>query len=131
MHKFPIIPVVVGGVLLGAVGVGLVYLGKPAGKPEPSAVQPTAESRTPKADATYTMAEVEKHAVKSDCWSVMDGKVYNLTDAFATHPGGDAMALGCGKDATSVFNARPGSGQPHSARAKTARERYLIGTLAN
>lgn len=40
------------------------------------------------AEPTYSLAEVAKHASKTDAWMVIDGKVYDVTDFLEDHPGG-------------------------------------------
>lgn len=83
--------------------------------------------------ASYTLEEVSKHNSKGDCWFVVEGKVYNVTDFIASgrHPGRDTILEGCGKDATELFNSRPmGSGTPHSDRAKKTLSGFEIGVLS-
>merc|ERR1712113_625836 len=47
----------------------------------------------------YTMEDVAKHTVKSDCWVVLDGKVLNVTSFLSQHPGGElAILTFAGKD---------------------------------
>lgn len=54
--------------------------------------------------ATYTSAEVAKHKSGSDCWSVVDGKVYDLTSYVTGHPGGATVIKAiCGKDGSAAF----------------------------
>jgi cytochrome b involved in lipid metabolism len=80
---------------------------------------------------TYTMAEVETHNTPSDCWFVIDGKVYNASNFGEKHPGGDAVYAGCGKDATTLFNTRPmGSGTPHSDKARSNLPKFYVGDLS-
>jgi cytochrome b involved in lipid metabolism len=77
---------------------------------------------------TFTLEEVEKHSEVGDCWLVLDGKVYDVTEFINSHPGGEAILQGCGKDATELFETRPmGSGTAHSLRARSIREQYYIG----
>jgi predicted heme/steroid binding protein len=81
------------------------------------------------AEGYYTMEEVAKHDNKDDCWLVINGKVYDVTE-FNQHPGGDAILEGCGQDATELFNTRPmGSGTPHSENARGYLTNWEIGTL--
>ncbi len=76
---------------------------------------------------TYSMVDVVKHATKDDCWMVMDSVVYDMT-SYKTHPGGDGIWNGCGKDATALFETRP-DGSSHSDKARIKREEYAIGVL--
>ncbi|WVQ99149.1 hypothetical protein IAU59_006281 [Kwoniella sp. CBS 9459] len=48
--------------------------------------------------------EVQKHASKDDCWVIIDGKIYDVTDFLDQHPGGAEIILAnAGKDATKIF----------------------------
>lgn len=60
----------------------------------------------------YTMATVATHNSKSSCWSIISGKVYDLTGMFGKHPGGDDAILAiCGKDGSDLFSAQHGMSQ--------------------
>ncbi|KAF2231266.1 hypothetical protein EV356DRAFT_452428 [Viridothelium virens] len=51
-------------------------------------------------------AEVQKHANREDCWIVVEGKVWDLTDFAPEHPGGlESITEHAGHDATEVYNA--------------------------
>jgi len=52
-----------------------------------------------------TMEEVKKHNTSNDLWTVLFGKVYNLTLYLDYHPGGAKKLMqGAGRDCTSLFN---------------------------
>jgi cytochrome b involved in lipid metabolism/branched-subunit amino acid transport protein len=70
----------------------------------------------------YAMTEVAKHNTRTDCWSVVDGKVYNLSAWISEHPGGQAVVLGmCGGDATAAFRGKHATAPgPVGALAKFA-----------
>jgi len=52
-----------------------------------------------------TIAEVAEHSSPYDAWTVLNGKVYNITPYLHYHPGGVAELLrGAGKDCTALFN---------------------------
>ena len=78
---------------------------------------------------TYSLDEVTKHATQNDCWMAIEGSIYNVTDYITSHPGGEAILQGCGKDATEMFNSRPNDGTSHSGRAQTTLGKYLLGPL--
>lgn len=50
-------------------------------------------------------SEVGGHSVSNDCWSIIDGLVYDLSGFADDHPGGaDSILEGCGLDGTDRFN---------------------------
>ncbi|KAJ1847173.1 hypothetical protein LPJ57_008851, partial [Coemansia sp. RSA 486] len=52
----------------------------------------------------YTMAEVQQHNKRDDCWMVIANKVYNVTRYMDFHPGGKAQLMrAAGKDGTKLF----------------------------
>ncbi|MBI5045340.1 MAG: cytochrome b5 domain-containing protein [Candidatus Levybacteria bacterium] len=93
--------------------------------PEPTVdISPTTSSKT------YSADDVKEHGVKTDCWMIIDGKVYDVTDFIPQHPGGAIIAKGCGIDATTLFNERPDTQlgeHPQSARDQL--EKFYIGDL--
>jgi hypothetical protein len=75
--------------------------------------------------AAYTSTQVSQHSTASDCWEIIDGKVYNLTAFIAAHPGGQAaITAQCGKDASAAFH-----NGPHGASAINAIAQYQVGTV--
>ena len=54
--------------------------------------------------STFTEAEVAAHASDGDCWIIVSGKVYDVSEFLDDHPGGKAVLLNNGgKDATDMF----------------------------
>lgn len=95
---------------------------------------PTSETnkttQTTSTAKTYTLAEVAQHSTATDCWMVIEGKVYNATPAVGTHKGGEVILQGCGIDATKLFNQRPGEGTPHPDKVDPMLAQLYIGDLA-
>lgn len=81
---------------------------------------------------TYTLAQIAEHASEDDCWFAIEGSVYDVTSYIADgiHPGGEAILLGCGTDATELYNDRPGNEGPHSEKARSFLPQFKIGTLS-
>ena len=53
------------------------------------------------ATRTYTREEIAKHTTADDCWVILFGKVYDVTNFLPDHPGGtEAPLLLAGGDAT-------------------------------
>lgn len=75
--------------------------------------------------ATITMEEVAQHNDADDCWMVIDGNVYDVTEYISSHPGGQEITRGCGIDASRYFNE-----QDHSATANAIKEKHHIGALS-
>ncbi len=61
--------------------------------------------------SAFTLADIAIHATDSDCWTTIDGNVYNLTQFIAEHPGGKRAIMGiCGKDGSADFHEAHGKG---------------------
>ncbi|EFN87907.1 Cytochrome b5 [Harpegnathos saltator] len=74
---------------------------------------------------TIDLDEVAWHDTVDNCWLVIYDYVYDCTDFFKSHPGGqDVLLEYAGRDATFAF-----IGTGHSAVARTTLERYIIGEL--
>lgn len=86
-----------------------------------------APTETSVEDAGITLEEVAKHNSPEDCWSAVNGKVYDLTKWVNQHPGGaGAIREICGRDGTSAFN-----GQHRGDGAATSTlSNYFVGDLA-
>ena len=84
---------------------------------------------TPSATATpagYTMEQVKANNTATKCWSVIDGRVYDLTNWINSHPGGaGAITSLCGTDGTSAY-INQHKGQSRAGGTLTA---YLLGPL--
>ena len=76
--------------------------------------------------ATFTSNQVAAHSTTSDCWTVIEKTVYDLSGYGQAHPGGAANITAlCGKDATAAFAGQHGfAGTPANVLAAMA-----IGTL--
>jgi hypothetical protein len=95
----------------------------PAPTPTPSATPAPAPTPT---KVGYTMAQVSANNSASNCWSVIDGSVYDLTRWINSHPGGSGAIVGlCGRDGTSSFNSRHGG----QSSPKSTLTSYLLGPL--
>ena len=78
-------------------------------------------------DGGITVAEVLKHNSASDCWSVVNGNVYDLTSYVSQHKGGEAVIKAiCGKDGTKSFSGQHAG----EAKPKTDLSSLLVGPLA-
>eukprot|EP01066_Platyproteum_vivax_P016817 Platyproteum_vivax@DN7231_c0_g1_i2.p1 len=52
----------------------------------------------------FTLEEVALHRTEKDCWTILQGKVYDITAYLQFHPGGkEELLLGAGKDCTALF----------------------------
>ncbi len=85
---------------------------------------------TPIAEMKITLEEIANHKDATSCWMVVEGNVYDVTSFIPNHPGGEQILLGCGKDATEMFNTRPNDGTSHSNRARQMLDGLQIGVLS-
>lgn len=98
----------------------------------PSAGTPSQNNASPSDTAastqvvTYTSTDVAGHNTAEDCWTSIDGSVYDLTQWIQAHPGGSAVIISlCGTDGTEGFlGQHEGEGQPTSIL-----DSYRIGQL--
>ncbi|XP_058072893.1 cytochrome b5 domain-containing protein RLF-like isoform X2 [Magnolia sinica] len=72
-----------------------------------------------------SMDEVKQHKTDSPIWTVLKGRVYNISPYLKFHPGGvDMLMKAAGKDCTSLFN------KYHAwVNAEFLLEKCLVGTL--
>ena len=80
--------------------------------------------------ATLSATEVAKHNTISDCWIIINNKVYDVSGYASQHPGGaQNIANYCGKEATEAFDTKGGRGSPHSGRANNMLANFYMGDL--
>ena len=73
----------------------------------------------------YFLAEVSEHNNEASCWTIVNGRVYNITSHISEHTGGERnIKQGCGIDATDIF-----VGKPHIKEAHDYLENFYIGDL--
>lgn len=119
-------------------GAGVAVKAAPVVSPTPTATPSASASPAPvaapkpSASATlalpsYTLAKVKENNSASNCWTIINSNVYDLTKWAAMHPGGPAVIRGlCGIDGTAAFTARHRN-QPDP---EATLDSYLVGTLA-
>ena len=55
-------------------------------------------------DQLYTIEEVAQHKSETDCRSIFQWRLYDITQYAKVHPGGKKIFLGKGRDCTELFN---------------------------
>ncbi len=71
--------------------------------------QSAGATSTPTTSSGFTKAEVATHNSASSCYTIISGKVYDLTKWISQHPGGERAILSiCGKDGTAPFEGQHG-----------------------
>lgn len=138
MKKIVLILVVVSAIIAGSVLIGGFLSSEDTKTTNTSSSTQTTNSdtsATPQSQAnpgqTYTLDQVAEKSNPDDCWIIISGNVYNVTDYLTQHPGGaDRITPFCGKDATQAFATRGGDGS-HSSTAQSIKDNYLIGSVAN
>ncbi len=93
----------------------------------PTATPTQSPSASASDDGTFTAAEVATHNTAGDCWTSINGNVYDLTDWEDKHPGGAERIIAlCGTDGSSAFDDQhSGEPEPEDMLAE-----YKIGVLA-
>jgi cytochrome b involved in lipid metabolism len=94
----------------------------------------TAATNTPtpttSANKGITTSDLAKHTNENSCWMAINGNVYDVTKYISSHPGGNLILLGCGKDATDLFTGIASMGKRHSSRAQSLLAQLLVGQLS-
>jgi cytochrome b involved in lipid metabolism len=80
----------------------------------------------PAGTINLTNSEIKTHNLKSDCWSIVNANVYNLTSYVKNHPGGASVIANiCGKDGSGAFvNQHNTQGKPNNVLSS-----FLLGPL--
>ena len=52
---------------------------------------------------SFSKKDLHAHNTPSDAWTVVNGKVLDITSFSKRHPGGDLILLAAGKDASVLF----------------------------
>lgn len=92
-------------------------------------VNATLQEAVSSGSTTLDINLIGQHSSSSDCWLLIDGKVYDVTSYLRLHPGGRAIIIPfCGKDATAAFTTQAGQGS-HSPFATEQLSAFYIGDL--
>jgi uncharacterized membrane protein len=114
-------------VVVGHSGATAVWEGRIQATSTEAAPTPAPSGAATSAAGGLTMAEVANHSTAGDCWSVVQGNVYDLTSWIQQHPGGpDVIKAMCGVDATTSFLSQH-DGQRDPAKELKSR---LVGPLS-
>lgn len=127
-------------VLVGHTGAQAVWGGRiPASAGGTSSAAPAASSApaataaasavasAPAAATGYTAAEVAKHNSPSDCWTIVNGNAYDVTQWINQHPGGPGVIEAmCGVDGSASFEGQ------HTGQRDPQRElaSFLLGPVS-
>lgn len=77
---------------------------------------------------SLTLETVAQHATTADCWTIIEGTVYDVTSYVPFHPGGvSEISAACGADATALFTTS--AGRDHSPKAENILAQYRIGAF--
>jgi len=73
----------------------------------------------------YSWDEISKHNKEHDCWIVVKGQVYDVTNWVGKHPGGRIILNGAGREATALFMSY------HPTHVYSMIDKYRIGSVLN
>lgn len=95
---------------------------------EPVAPKPDNNVSNSNNQTTYTISQVAEKNTRSACWTIVEDKVYDITNYIPNHPGGEDKILQiCGKDGSQLF-AQP---QEHKeGEANKFLSKLYLGNLA-
>ncbi len=80
------------------------------------------------AQEMYTAEQVAEHATPEDCWTIMDGVVYDITEYVSEHDKFLDIREWCGLDMTQDFMDKAGRGRDHTGGYSVIAN-YEIGTF--
>jgi len=87
------------------------------------------QSNSGTTNSSYTITQIAKHNLVSDCWIIINKTAYDVTSYLASHPGGaDTIIPYCGKDATQAYDEIKG-GRGHSTRAAQDLVSLAVGSV--
>ncbi|EER03443.1 Cytochrome b5, putative [Perkinsus marinus ATCC 50983] len=93
--------------------------------PLASAPDHSTDETTKESVRVYTKAEVKAHDKSDDCWVVIHGSVYDVTDFLESHPGGpEVISTISGGNVTEDFEEIG-----HSDEARRQAKAHRIGVL--
>ncbi len=96
-------------------------------KPDDDAPSNTPVTGTPPSGSGMTLSVIANHSTRTDCWSAINGNVYDLTSWVPKHPGGEGAILKlCGTDGSASFNRKHGG----AATQEKILAGFKIGALA-
>ncbi len=108
-------------IIVSLISISPAHAASSGGGSAPAPVQKPVSTNLP-----LTLDEVKKHNSADDCWSIIDGNVYDLTNWVDSHPGGkERITAICGKDGTSSFLGK----HSNSNTAKSQLNRFDLGKL--
>ncbi len=115
--------------VLGVAALPLTYIAGHTGA-EATWEQVYAEALEPISpeSVVYTMADVERRNTAEECWTVVDGTVYDVSSFAARHPAGSQDIIDmCGRDSSEGFlGQHSGQGEPEMWLAT-----LKVGTIGN
>lgn len=78
------------------------------------------ETKTQTDNSSYTLQDIQSHNTKTDCWTSINGKIYNLTTAFGKHKWwDDKLATLCWIEWTTKFNSQHWTNEKSKSRLNT------------
>ncbi len=78
----------------------------------------------------FTRDEVSQHNAKSDCWIIVENKVYDITSAMKDHLRYKyELDSWCGKEATEAWTSKDGKNKAHSRKAQLMLNKLLKGKI--
>lgn len=87
------------------------------------------QNKTDVLATSLSIQDVATHNSTSDCWIIINNKVYNVTNYLRLHPGGSNRIIPyCGQDATQAFLTKGGEGS-HSSLAYADLAQLYIGDV--